>query len=62
MINFIGELPDLNAFLEMPGLHFHSYGKAPRSGRKVGHATLRADDPAVLEAELAKWLPLVVMG
>ena len=59
MINFIGELPDLNAFLEAPGLHFHSYGKVPRPGRKVGHATLRADDPAVLEAELAKLLPLV---
>ncbi len=59
MINFIGALPDLNAFLEAPGLHFHSYGKAPRLSRKVGHATLRADDPAVLEAYLAKLLPLV---
>ncbi len=62
MINFIGELPDLTAFLGVPGLHFHSYGKAPRSGRKVGHATLRADDPAMLEAELGKLLPLVGVG
>jgi 5-(carboxyamino)imidazole ribonucleotide synthase len=62
MINFIGELPDLNAFLEAPGLHFHNYGKAPRPGRKVGHATLRADDPAMLEAHLARLLPLVKVG
>ena len=25
------------------GGHWHDYGKAPRAGRKVGHATLRAD-------------------
>ena len=31
--------------LSEPGGHWHDYGKAARPGRKVGHATLRADSP-----------------
>jgi 5-(carboxyamino)imidazole ribonucleotide synthase len=55
MLNWIGELPDCRAALGVPGLHWHDYGKSARPGRKVGHATVRADGPlqladALLEA------------
>ncbi len=40
MLNAIGALPDRDAILEIPGVHFHSYDKAPRAGRKVGHVTV----------------------
>jgi 5-(carboxyamino)imidazole ribonucleotide synthase len=62
MLNFIGELPDRPAVLAVPGLHFHDYGKSPRPGRKVGHATLRAADPDTLQARLAKLPPLLGLG
>ncbi len=42
MLNWIGDLPDVHAALGVPGLHWHDYGKAPRAGRKVGHATITA--------------------
>jgi 5-(carboxyamino)imidazole ribonucleotide synthase len=50
MLNWIGEMPDRNALLVEPAGHWHDYGKSPRVGRKVGHATLR-DDSAVALAE-----------
>ena len=43
MLNWIGTLPDRNAVLSEPAGNWHDYGKLPRNGRKVGHATLRAD-------------------
>ncbi len=43
MLNWISELPDANPILSVPGGHWHDYGKISRSGRKVGHATLRRD-------------------
>jgi 5-(carboxyamino)imidazole ribonucleotide synthase len=48
MLNWIGAMPDAGAVLREPGGHWHDYGKAPREGRKVGHATMRADDAAAL--------------
>jgi 5-(carboxyamino)imidazole ribonucleotide synthase len=59
MLNLIGEIPDRNAFLAVPGAHFHDYGKRPRPGRKVGHVTLRADDADTLQASLARLLSLL---
>ena len=59
MLNCIGELPDLAAVLAVPGAHCHAYGKSPRSGRKVGHITLRADETETLAAGLQRLLPLV---
>jgi 5-(carboxyamino)imidazole ribonucleotide synthase len=52
MLNWIGAMPDPVAVLGEPGGHWHDYGKAPRAGRKVGHATLRADRPEALAAAL----------
>lgn len=52
MLNWIGQMPDAAAVLAQPGGHWHDYGKQPRDGRKVGHATLRGDDAAQLAAEI----------
>ena len=45
MLNIIGDPPDTASVLRLPNSHLHLYGKAPRSGRKIGHITLRTDDP-----------------
>ncbi|WP_242110693.1 5-(carboxyamino)imidazole ribonucleotide synthase [Luteimonas aquatica] len=52
MLNWIGALPDGGAVLREAGGHWHDYGKSPRQGRKVGHATLRADSPEALARAL----------
>ena len=54
MLNWIGEMPDRNAVLAEPSGHWHDYGKLPRSGRKVGHATLRADTASELSSGLRR--------
>ncbi|NUS38972.1 MAG: 5-(carboxyamino)imidazole ribonucleotide synthase [Lysobacter sp.] len=54
MLNWIGEMPDPMPVLAEPGGHWHDYGKLPRAGRKVGHATLRADAPGALAEALAR--------
>lgn len=51
MINFIGQMPS-QAMLEIPNLHWHDYGKKPREGRKVGHATWCVHDWSGLKAGL----------
>jgi 5-(carboxyamino)imidazole ribonucleotide synthase len=53
MLNWLGEMPDAQAVLAQVGGHWHDYGKSPRAGRKVGHATLRADDATALSNTLA---------
>ncbi|MBF6022756.1 5-(carboxyamino)imidazole ribonucleotide synthase [Lysobacter niastensis] len=54
MLNWIGQMPDALPVLREPGGHWHDYGKEPRAGRKVGHATLRADDAGALAATLRR--------
>lgn len=54
MLNFIGTLPNRTAALRIPGLHWHDYGKSDRPGRKVGHATICAQDARALSARLAE--------
>ena len=57
MLNLLGDLwftvgpepctPDWGAVLALPGVHLHLYGKTePRRGRKMGHLTVTAADPA----------------
>ncbi|MBO9791337.1 MULTISPECIES: 5-(carboxyamino)imidazole ribonucleotide synthase [Xanthomonas] len=48
MLNWLGEMPEARAFLAVPGGHWHDYGKQARDGRKVGHATLRAETAQAL--------------
>jgi 5-(carboxyamino)imidazole ribonucleotide synthase len=53
MFNWIGRMPDAQRMLSVPDLHWHDYGKAPREGRKVGHATLLAETwPALVPVAL----------
>ena len=54
MLNWIGAMPDAAAVLREPGGHWHDYGKASRVGRKVGHATLRADSRSDLAQVLER--------
>lgn len=54
MLNWIGAMPDARAVLRQPGGHWHDYGKLPRTGRKVGHATLRSDTAGGLATSLAR--------
>ena len=53
MLNWLGELPDALPCLASAGGHWHDYGKSPRAGRKVGHATFRACSASELAAVLA---------
>jgi len=52
MLNLIGGWPEPSAVLAVPGAHLHLYGKAARPGRKVGHVTVRCDDPLALGARV----------
>ena len=54
MLNWIGAMPDAASVLREAGGHWHDYGKEARAGRKVGHATLRADAPAELAESLQR--------
>lgn len=60
MFNWIGAMPEAADLLKAPDLHWHDYGKDPRPGRKVGHATLLAESwPALapVALDLAPSLP-----
>jgi len=59
MVNFIGAMPDAARVLALPGVHHHDYGKAPRPGRKLGHATVVARSVAERDRVLGKLLRLV---
>lgn len=48
MINIIGEWPDKDSLLAVPGLRLHDYGKSPRPGRKIGHVTVVEPDEGTL--------------
>jgi 5-(carboxyamino)imidazole ribonucleotide synthase len=54
MLNWIGAMPAALPVLAEAGGHWHDYGKSSREGRKVGHATLRADSTAELAATLER--------
>ncbi len=54
MLNWIGELPDARPVLAEPRAHWHDYGKSPRAGRKVGHATLCASGNVEMSERLAR--------
>ena len=54
MLNWIGELPQRDALIAISAAHWHDYGKAPRPGRKVGHATVCAPDAATLATRLTQ--------
>ena len=53
MVNIVGTEPPLPELLAIPGVGVHRYGKAPRSGRKLAHATVLAGSTAALAVPLA---------
>jgi len=59
MVNFIGTMPDRGRVLALPGVRFHDYGKVPRPGRKLGHATILARTVAERDRVLRRLLRLV---
>ncbi|MGH9451705.1 MAG: 5-(carboxyamino)imidazole ribonucleotide synthase [Terriglobia bacterium] len=54
MVNFIGRMPRAGLVLAIPGAHLHVYGKTPRPGRKLGHATLCAPQLEALASALER--------
>ena len=48
MINIIGKAPNVMEILSVAGASLHTYQKAPREGRKLGHVTVTAPDSATL--------------
>ena len=54
MLNWVGELPSADPVLSEPRAHWHDYGKSPRAGRKVGHATVCANDHGEMRERLAR--------
>jgi 5-(carboxyamino)imidazole ribonucleotide synthase len=54
MLNWVGELPARDPVLAEADAHWHDYGKSPRAGRKVGHATICAPDSRQVAATLER--------
>ena len=54
MLNVIGQLPDPGTFDDLPDATLHAYGKAAKPGRKLGHVTVRHDEPARCRAIAAE--------
>lgn len=54
MQNCIGEMPPVSAWVQMAGVHYHSYNKAPRPQRKVGHVTMVAQNRETFERNKSK--------
>ncbi len=49
MCNLLETTPDIPALLDINGAHVHIYGKAARSGRKLGHVTFCYDNRQKLD-------------
>ena len=58
MVNFIGTIPSATRVLEIPGVHFHSYGKEPRPNRKLGHCTIVSGSATARDKALRRLLKL----
>jgi 5-(carboxyamino)imidazole ribonucleotide synthase len=53
MVNLVGGVPPLAELAAIEGAHVHLYGKSPRPGRKLGHATITGGRDWRRLAELA---------
>ncbi len=54
MLNLIGEMPADRSELGTAPWHVHDYGKEPRPGRKLGHATIVTATAAERDSALAR--------
>lgn len=59
MVNLIGSFPARERVLAVPCAHLHDYQKEPRAGRKIGHITIRHDDPVILQGLLSQIISAV---
>jgi 5-(carboxyamino)imidazole ribonucleotide synthase len=59
MVNFLGNMPPIEALLSLDGVSFHDYGKEPRPGRKLGHCTILKGSARERNEMLKKALQLV---
>jgi len=57
-VNFVGALPPGAEILRHPETHLHVYGKDPRPGRKIGHATVCAESQRQLRGIVPSLLAL----
>jgi 5-(carboxyamino)imidazole ribonucleotide synthase len=62
MVNFIGSIPELATALQVPGVHFHSYGKEPRPNRKLGHCTINVPAAGARDKALQRLIKLCAQG
>ena len=62
MLNLIGTIPPASRLLAVPGAHLHLYDKAPRPGRKVGHVTVRGEDPIEVAARAQQLEAVIKQG
>lgn len=54
MVNIVGDMPTLAELTGVSGARVHSYDKAPRPGRKVGHVNFVEPTFEALQARLAE--------
>ncbi len=59
MVNWIGEVPAIEKHDQINGLYWHDYGKQAREGRKVGHATLLAENSDELKRQVQQLAGLI---
>ncbi len=60
MVNLIGAAPPLEELLQLEGVRVHLYGKTPRPGRKLGHATVVAPTREAVERLAAPLIDLAL--
>ncbi|WP_227430002.1 5-(carboxyamino)imidazole ribonucleotide synthase [Psychrobacter sp. I-STPA6b] len=54
MVNILGQYPKVSEVLAIDASHYHTYHKAEREGRKIGHITLMPSDVADLDNALSQ--------
>jgi 5-(carboxyamino)imidazole ribonucleotide synthase len=62
MLNIIGRMPAERTPFETAPWHLHDYGKEPRSGRKLGHATVVTTSAGERDAAMKSMLDRLAAG
>ena len=60
MLNLIGSMPPGDPAMDSDTTYLHDYGKKPRPGRKLGHITVVASDPAERDTVLTRLSEILV--
>lgn len=62
MINILGHMPNAASLLSLPQVRYHSYDKADRPGRKVGHINVLASSWQDLDEQVRQVSEALGMG